>query len=161
MYNMDKGRLPSRPLIISQTQTDHALQSWLRENNVSTITDGSGMTWDVSVTVENQADPVNRHGGMTIVHVQVSASVGCDQLIACKSFDAKSDTRLLGLLSSQKVPISLLSERLIGSDIQKLRTEFAGLIVELRKKIGLMTPHELRRRSVCEFVDQAGIFKRP
>jgi hypothetical protein len=145
-------------IVVSSSQAEHQLQTWLRENNFEDLTDADGVRWKISIKMENHADPVNRHGSIVQAVIAFESLIDTRTLLATRTFDETNDERLLGLFSHRVIHHKLPSMTLIANSSARLRTDFAAQLIELRKSFAAKSFKAIRQQAVREAINNAGRF---
>ncbi len=158
MYNKDNDRTPSKPLIVSASSAHQHLAFWLRENNLSTIEDRDGLVWELLISSETLPSTTDPHAGE--VHLTIAAILRVDApgLVATKTLDAHTDTRLLALIGDDRITLHLRPVHHVAKSLEDARLFLTQAIPEIKTTLNGGNLADIKRQLIGRWLDKKQVF---
>jgi hypothetical protein len=145
-------RQPSKPLGTSRVSADREFAAWVAENNYDTIVDGDGVSWKLTLTLDERPgdDPKKL---LFQASAELQTTVSRLSLTKHGTYSEVNDRRLLDLFDSAQLPLVVNGFTFRATSREDLRKELTVRLPALRKTWAGRSFHQLKRKLVEEAIE--------
>ena len=158
MYNMDPDKLPSRPVITSQSAAEQQLNEWMSHNSWRTITDCDGSVWSSGIEVIPLPGASGAQSIIWRVTIKLQLSTDCSELTRTGVLDVAEDERLIGILGGDLVAIKIKPIQWHESSIDGVKKTLQEEILKLQNKMQNSNLSGIKRGLVERFIEESRQF---
>jgi hypothetical protein len=159
MYNMEAGKRPRPPVVLSQAAAATEFELWVRENQYQKIVDSDGLPWNVELSALPVPDPENLPKGMWELRMTARADVTAPMLQATGALDPVADKRLCGMIGTAVIPLMMKPEMAVARTIEEAKSRLYVLIPKVRETLTKESLIPIKRKLVFTWIDRRCLFR--
>lgn len=158
MYNTGDDKLPKKPVISTLAAALEDITRWQHTHALSVIKDRDGQVWSVRISLVPVADPKRVDMLRLKLKVQLTTATSGVGLIATGVLSPSKDSRLLGMIGTAEVPMTMRPNTyLVGSE-DEARALLAEQLPKLRATMAADSLADVKRHLVGRWVDEHSLF---
>ena len=153
MYSTERDGPPKRPVVTSLTAALKEIAVWQEANQLGKARDLDGLDWQLTVKVTQVPDKTDPKGLLWQVQVGFRTAADAARFIATGTLDAAKDRRLVEIIGSDIVELSMRPSVHQVANEEAARALLVELLPRLKAEFSARPLAEIKRTLIGRWVD--------